>query len=36
MTQDLPRLIDTHCHLAFPDYAEDLPQVLARAEAAGS
>ena len=35
MTQDLPRLIDTHCHLAFPDYAEDLPQVLARAEAAG-
>ena len=28
-------LIDTHCHLAFDDYAEDLPHVLARAEEAG-
>lgn len=31
----MPSLIDTHCHLAFPDYAEDLPQVLARAATAG-
>ncbi|HSR36144.1 MAG TPA: TatD family hydrolase [Desulfurivibrionaceae bacterium] len=28
-------LIDTHCHLDFPDYAADLPEVLARAQAAG-
>lgn len=26
---------DTHAHLDFPDFAEDLPQVLARARAAG-
>ena len=28
-------LIDTHCHLDFPDFAEDLPAYVARAEAAG-
>jgi TatD DNase family protein len=28
-------LTDTHAHLDFPDFAEDLPQVLARAAAAG-
>jgi TatD DNase family protein len=28
-------LIDTHAHLDYPDFASDLPQVLARAEAAG-
>jgi TatD DNase family protein len=28
-------LVDTHAHLDFPDYAEDLPQVLERADAAG-
>lgn len=28
-------LVDTHAHLDFPDYAEDLPQVLERAESAG-
>lgn len=28
-------LIDTHCHLDFPDYAADLPAVLTRAAAAG-
>lgn len=28
-------LIDTHCHLDFPDYRDDLPAVLARARRAG-
>lgn len=28
-------LIDTHCHLDFPDFAEDLASYVARAEAAG-
>ncbi|KFC68869.1 TatD-related deoxyribonuclease precursor [Bosea sp. LC85] len=28
-------LIDTHCHLDFPDFAEDLAAYVARAEAAG-
>lgn len=28
-------LIDTHCHLDFPDFKNDLPSVLSRAEAAG-
>jgi len=26
---------DTHAHLDFPDYASDLPEVVARAQAAG-
>lgn len=30
-----PRLIDTHCHLDFPDYGEDLDAVLDRAREAG-
>lgn len=25
-------IIDSHCHLNFPDFKEDLPQILARAE----
>ncbi|MCR9088257.1 MAG: TatD family hydrolase [Rhodobacteraceae bacterium] len=29
------RLVDSHCHLDFPDFAEELPQVVARATAAG-
>jgi TatD DNase family protein len=29
------RLIDTHCHLDFPDFAAELDQVVARARAAG-
>ncbi len=33
MTQ--PFLIDSHCHLDFPDFTADLPQVMARAQAAG-
>nr|WP_210296934.1 TatD family hydrolase [Gellertiella hungarica] len=28
-------MIDTHCHLDFPDFAEELDQVVARAHAAG-
>jgi TatD DNase family protein len=28
-------VIDTHCHLDFPDFAAELPEVLARARAAG-
>ncbi|MBV8474720.1 MAG: TatD family hydrolase [Hyphomicrobiales bacterium] len=29
------RVIDSHCHLDFPDFAEELDAVVARAEAAG-
>ena len=28
-------LTDTHCHLDFPDFAEDIPGIIARAKAAG-
>jgi len=31
----MPDLVDTHAHLHFPQFADDLPQVLARARAAG-
>ena len=34
-TTPLPGLVDSHCHLDFPQLAEDLPAVLARAKAAG-
>jgi TatD DNase family protein len=30
-----PPLVDSHCHLDFPDFDPDLPQILARARAAG-
>jgi TatD DNase family protein len=30
-----PELFDTHTHLHFPEFADDLPEVLARARAAG-
>ncbi|MCU9847304.1 TatD family hydrolase [Defluviimonas sp. WL0024] len=32
---DSPRLTDSHCHLDFPDFGEDLPEIVARARAAG-
>ena len=28
-------LVDSHCHLDFPDFASELDAVVARAEAAG-
>jgi TatD DNase family protein len=31
----MPIFYDTHAHLNYPDFAEELPQVIARAEAAG-
>jgi len=30
-----PRIVDSHCHLDFADFAADLPDVIKRAEAAG-
>lgn len=30
-----PALVDSHCHLDFPDFAGQLPDIVARAEAAG-
>jgi TatD DNase family protein len=30
-----PALVDSHCHLDFPDFADELPQIIARARAAG-
>lgn len=32
---DLPPIVDSHCHLDFPDFAEELPDVIDRAVAAG-
>ena len=31
----MPLFFDTHAHLDYPDYAEDLPEIIARAQAAG-
>ncbi|WP_347311454.1 TatD family hydrolase [Defluviimonas sp. SAOS-178_SWC] len=31
----LPRITDSHCHLDFPDFAEELDDVIVRASAAG-
>jgi len=30
-----PEIVDSHCHLDFPDFDGELPQVIARAHAAG-
>jgi TatD DNase family protein len=30
-----PEIVDSHCHLDFPDFNGDLPEILARARAAG-
>lgn len=30
-----PEIVDSHCHLDFPDFDSELPQVIARARAAG-
>lgn len=30
-----PEIVDSHCHLDFPDFADDLPGVIARARNAG-
>jgi TatD DNase family protein len=30
-----PQLVDSHCHLDFPDFDNELPLVIARARAAG-
>ncbi len=31
----MPRIVDSHCHLDFPDFDGDLADVIARAQAAG-
>ena len=28
-------IVDSHCHLDFPDFADELPEIIARAHAAG-
>ena len=35
MAQNPPELVDSHCHLDFPDFNGELPDILARARAAG-
>ncbi|BDW84629.1 TatD family hydrolase [Roseicyclus marinus] len=35
MQDPLPQIVDSHCHLDFDDLAADLPDVVARATAAG-
>ena len=35
MIDALPQLVDSHCHLDFPDFNGELPDILARARAAG-
>jgi TatD DNase family protein len=31
----LPQLVDSHCHLDFPDFDGELPEIISRAHAAG-
>ncbi|MCU0826215.1 MAG: TatD family hydrolase [Tabrizicola sp.] len=35
MSQALPDLVDSHCHLDFPDLVEETDEIIARARAAG-
>jgi TatD DNase family protein len=35
MTNQAPEIVDSHCHLDFPDFEGELPDVIARAHAAG-
>lgn len=35
MSSDQPEIVDSHCHLDFPDFDAELPEVIARAHAAG-
>ena len=35
MSSDQPEIVDSHCHLHFPDFDAELPEVIARAHAAG-
>ncbi len=35
MSQPEPFLVDSHCHLDFPDFSEELDDIVARAEAVG-
>ena len=35
MTAEIPELVDSHCHLDFPDFNGELPAILTRARAAG-
>jgi TatD DNase family protein len=35
MSTEPPEIVDSHCHLDFPDFNDDLPEILARARAAG-
>lgn len=32
---DQPRIVDSHCHLDFPDFEGELPDIIARARTAG-
>ncbi len=32
---DIPQIVDSHCHLDFPDFGDELPDVVDRAVAAG-
>jgi TatD DNase family protein len=32
---DIPQIVDSHCHLDFPDFADELPAVIDRAVGAG-
>ncbi|MBK5933325.1 TatD DNase family protein [Rhodovulum imhoffii] len=35
MTDQTPEITDSHCHLDFPDFSHDLPNVVTRAQQAG-